>query len=366
MRFITGWTALLLLLGWAFGAAGAHAYHEGPCREYGLNILAENDLFGGGSDRHFTHGSRVSLVEYEPKDLQEPVPEDCSEKSLVMRPFRFLFEHARNLADNSFGKWFEVEVDQVSLILGQSIFTPEDTDTRALVLDDRPYAGWLYVGIGLLAERDPVGPIRVFDSFEIDVGMIGPQSYADNTQIEWHEVVGVKRPQGWDHQLKNEPGFLFNYERKWVVPLPFFPKESVLQLDVLPSLGVALGNVFTYGSLGAMFRLGHDLPMDYGPPRIRPGAQGSDFFKTHDGGFSWYVFAGVEGRAVAQNIFLDGNTFAESHSVDKTTGVGDFHMGLVMAWDKVRLAVTQVFRSKEFEGQKEQSEFGALSLSVAW
>src|SRR3546814_11015068 len=29
------------------------------------------------------------------------------------------------------------------------------------------------------------------------------------------------------------------------------------------------------------------------------------------------LFAGVEGRAVLRNIFLDGNTFADSHSVDE-------------------------------------------------
>lgn len=364
-RFLLGVVACLALAG-GLRPAESQAGPEGPCREYTFNLLAENDLFGGGSDRHFTHGTRLSLVEFEPKDLKDPVPEACSENGLAMRPFRFLFQHARSLADHSFGKWFGFKTDQVSLVLGQNIFTPEDTATRALVVDDRPYAGWLYVGIGLLAERDALGPIRVFDSFEIDLGIIGPQSYAGDVQTKWHEIIGVDRPQGWDNQLKNEPGILINLERKWVVPLPFFPRDSILQLDVLPSMGVALGNVFTYGSLGAVFRLGHDLPMDYGPPRIRPGAQGSDFFKTHEGGFSWYVFAGAEGRAVGRNIFLDGNSFAESHSVDKKNGVVDLHMGLVVAWNKVRLAVTQVFRSEEFERQKERDEFGAISLSVRW
>lgn len=30
-----------------------------------------------------------------------------------------------------------------------------------------------------------------------------------------------------------------------------------------------------------------------------------------------YVFAGAEGRGVASNIFLDGNTFEDSHTVDR-------------------------------------------------
>jgi len=74
----------------------------------------------------------------------------------------------------------------------------------------------------------------------------------------------------------------------------------------------------------------------------------------------------VEGRALATNIFLDGNTFADSHSVDKKYFVGDVHAGLVLVIYRVRLAFSQVFRSSEFNGQKELSEFGSINLSVTW
>ena len=66
------------------------------------------------------------------------------------------------------------------------------------------------------------------------------------------------------------------------------------------------------------------------PPRIRPGLSGSNFFLSDtDSGrdFGWYLFGGVEGRAVAHNLFLDGNTFAKSLSVQKKTFVADFQGG---------------------------------------
>lgn len=66
-----------------------------------------------------------------------------------------------------------------------------------------------------------------------------------------------------------------------------------------------------------MLRLGQRLPLDYGPPRIQPSLPGSGFFVPPQDRFGWYLFAGVEGRAVARNIFLDGNTFRDSRSVDK-------------------------------------------------
>jgi len=36
-----------------------------------------------------------------------------------------------------------------------------------------------------------------------------------------------------------------------------------------------------------------------------------------------YLFAFVDGRAVGRDIFLDGNTFTDSHSVTRKTFVGD-------------------------------------------
>ena len=68
-------------------------------------------------------------------------------------------------------------------------------------------------------------------------------------------------------------------------------------------------------------------------------------------------------RLVARNIFLDGNTFAESHSVSKERFVGDFPVGLAVVIDRVRIAFTHVFRTREFKGQSRSDRFGALSIS---
>ena len=272
----------------------------------------------------------------------------------------------RTISDYTPPGWLGFEADQVSFILGQNIFTPEDISNPNLIANDRPYAGWLYFGIGLIDPHEEAD-IPYFDIVELDLGIVGPESYAQDVQIWWHaNISDSPRPVGWDNQLKNEPGILLNLERKWRMELTPHNYEG-LQVDFLPSVGAALGNVYTYASAGGIFRLGVNLPVDYGPPRIRPGAQGSDFFQyDKKKPVSWYAYAGVEGRALAVNIFLDGNTFTDSHSVDKKYFVGDFHTGFVLVIYHVRLAFSQVFRSSEFNGQKELSEFGSVNLSVAW
>ena len=80
--------------------------------------------------------------------------------------------------------------------------------------------------------------------------------------------------------------------------------------------------------------------------------------------FAWYVFAGAQARVVAHDIFLDGNTFSSSHSVDKKRLVGDFQLGAAIIYRGARLAITQVFRTREFEGQRQADRFGSVSLSI--
>src|SRR5262249_24365683 len=106
-----------------------------------------------------------------------------------------------------------------------------------------------------------------------------------------------------------------------------------------------------------------DLPVDYGPPRVRPSIAGTDFF-VPETSFGWYLFFGTEGRVVARNIFLDGNTFTDSHHVDKKYLIGDLQGGLALTFQNARLAYTIVRRSKEFETQEGGNTFGALTLSL--
>ena len=96
----------------------------------------------------------------------------------------------------------------------------------------------------------------------------------------------------------------------------------------------SLGNIFTYAAAGAMVRFGQRLRADWGQPRIQPALSGSDFVNhgaLHDGP-AWYVFAGTEGRAVARNIFLDGNTWEDGPSVDKKPFVADLTAGAAVSW----------------------------------
>ncbi len=161
--------------------------------------------------------------------------------------------------------------------------------------------------------------------------------------------------------MGNEPGILLVYDRQWQGR--FETQLDALGLDLTPHFGGAIGNVMTYAATGLTLRFGRYLHSDFGVPLIRPSSPGSSYF-ARPPGFGWYLFAGVEARAVLRNIFLDGNTFRDSHSVDKESLVGDFQAGLVLTWQDYRLSLTSVQRTREFAEQDNSTKYGAINLSV--
>jgi hypothetical protein len=341
---LPGWASPLLagsfsLLLLACPAWAGHV-HDGPDKAGVLSVQVENDLWGEGSDRHYTHGTRLSYLS------SEEVPKWLL-RSAAYVP---MFSRSGSL--------------RTSYSIGQSIFTPEDIRNRDLIEDDRPYAGWLYCGIGLISDhsvRDGSIQSNRLDSLELNIGLIGPESFAGDTQTAVHDVIGSPRPHGWKHQLRNEPGVMLIYDRQWQAQYLF--DVWGLGVDMSPNVGGALGNVMTYLTAGATLRFGKDLPSDYGPPLIRPSLAGSGFFHPQED-FGWYLFAGAAGRLVLYNVFLDGNTFTDRHSVDREPWVGDLQVGLAVTWGDYRLSFTNIFRSDEFKEQSSSTEFGSISLSV--
>jgi len=115
---------------------------------------------------------------------------------------------------------------------------------------------------------------------------------------------------------------------------------------------------------GAVVRLGWRLPADFGADLIRPGGGNM----ANDGSpdrFSFYTYASGEVRAVARDIFLDGNTWRDSPSVPKRPVVADFSLGFVLHWPEFQLAYTQNYRTKDYYGQPRRDVFGSVGFSFS-
>jgi lipid A 3-O-deacylase len=296
-----------------------------------FSLVFENDVFSG-TDNNYTNGLRLGWLSSESQ-----VPEFAKKASDKLMPL--------SAGGNK----------RISFAIGQNIYTPSNKTSQDLVVGDRPYAGWLYGSAGIVADTP-----NSLDTMVITLGMVGPSSQAEGAQKFIHRSMGSSSPKGWNNQLHDEPGVILTYDHKW--RNMYQVSSHGIGFDATPSMGFNLGNINTDASIGGMLRLGYDLPTDYGPPRILPSLPGSDYFVPTKQ-LSGYLFAGLDCKAVARNIFLDGNTFEDSASVNKEVLVGSAQVGVAMVYHQLRVSYTQIYMTKEYTTQQKGENFGAVTVS---
>lgn len=314
-----------------------------------FTAMFENDWFAN-SDQNYTNGIQLNWIS---PDLSEYRDSDQLPDWAVPLVESLPFINDRGLQRN------------IGFGIGQKIFTPEDTQRRDLIVDDQPYAGWLYVSAAFHNKN-----ASRLDTFEIQLGVVGPAALGEETQNYVHDIRDIPEAKGWDNQLENEPGIILIAEHK----------DRLLQqdlysrfgYDVISHYGGGAGNVHTYASTGIEARIGWNVPTDFGSARIRPGGDtnapvaSSDPRFSKGSSFSAHLFAGVTGNLVVRNIFLDGNSFSNSHSVDRRWLVGDLALGASIIYRRIKLSYAQILRTREFNEQDGNHEFGSLSLSYTF
>lgn len=306
-----------------------------------LSLVQENDLVVN-TDRHYTQGLRLNfLAEEAPATADGPV----ERLARVLPSGTVEFEGVR---------W--------GLGVGQLIFTPRDLAARRLQRDDRPYAGYLFAAFVLQRRGHSERFAGVLDHVELDLGVIGPESLAEEAQNTVHRVRGFPLARGWHNQLETEPGAALRIARAARLA---FGDSSGLAAEALPYGGASLGNVGTFAALGVRLRAGWRLPDDFGGGTIEalvPVSGG----RRSDGGIGWLVFVDLGGHLVAYNAFLDGNVFHDSHGVTAVPYVGDLQFGAALTVSRIEVGYAQVIRSREFEGQRGADSFGSLRLALRW
>jgi hypothetical protein len=302
--------AAAVLIG--LGAPSANAQEDFVAWDFTL----DNDKWGDGTDRHYTHGSRIARS-----------------SSSTPQWVRRVFAPLRCLACTS-PRSFKAEV-------GQEIYTPENTWTSGLVVDDRPYAGWAYGSLTLFGQRD-----KAVNEVTLELGVIGPASGAERMQAFIHRERDVGAAQGWHHQLENEPGAVLTYKRGMRAPIG--REGGAFRHEITPYFEGAVGNVRAYAGGGVTWRSGRNLD---GRRVTTPG---------------WRLFADVNAKAVGRNSLLGGYTESgTAYAVEPEPVVVTVAAGVEFEAPRFRVSFTRERRGPEFVGQYRADEYGSIAFSIA-
>jgi lipid A 3-O-deacylase len=296
----------------------------------GFLATIENDLWGG-TDDNYTSGLRALY------SLPAPRP------------------------------WLGAELLTVSLT--QLIYNPSDIYREVPDPNDRPYSGYLHLGLALHSIDEG---LRRRDSFGLDLGVVGPSSLAEDAQNAYHDFRDVQRPTGWENQLKDEPIVQLSYEVQLRPGYVATPRRDGFGWDHLVIAAATAGNAHVYAEAGTELRAGWNLAPRWAVALVAPGPAASSPIPWAQGTrwvhpvLSVEAFAGARARLVARDIALDGNTFRDSPSVDKNIAVADVYAGFGWSYGWFSMTATETYRTEEYEGQDSGQFFGSLTLGISF
>ena len=300
-----------------------------------LAFRAENDIYF--SDRYYTNGLKISYTQN---------GDDFLTSRLQFALLKAIFgDDSQAYQTVSIGQKMCVSSDR-------SVYNPPH--------DDRPYAGWLYASFGSHLVKE-----NSMDSFSVSLGVVGPLSFAEETQKFWHSFVDVDRPMGWHTQIKNEFGFIFAYEHNERIFRNKLTED--FSTDAIATLGADLGNVMSQGFVRAIWRFGFNLPYSFSANRIDSSDSNDVQWRPTDTSADWHCFmyAGGSARFVGYDITLDGNTYRDSRSVASKWLVGEAIAGISTRYKYIQADLNWTLQTSEYHNQRYSPHmFWSLAIKV--
>lgn len=240
-------------------------------------------------------------------------------------------------------------------VVSQGMYTPDNLSASELIEDDRPYAGTLTWKARLRNYADDVSR-----SVSLTLGVVGPLAGAEQAQKAMHKVLDVEMPNGWEHQLGNEP--VLRIEGEYLNRFFAADLGDRVAVDTNFYTQAGLGNLESNAGAGLVIRLGSDLDSTYAfasPLATRTGG----LIRARASGFSWQVQAAIYGQYVYNDITLDGNTFKDSHSVDLIHEQTISSIGFSLRQGHWGFDFSTQRGSKQYEQQALKTNFGSASFT---
>lgn len=356
--------ALSVLLLWPERSLGggmnfADAERGGASRgeRASLSLAVENDLFFG-RDEDYTSGCSLGYLS------ATESPDSLSWWSRTAG--RLLGGGAASSAWGDLLGMDGRQEHQWGLSINHLMFTPQsDRECREPLPGERSYAAWLSAGATSLVKTGDRS-----HTLDVYLGVVGPSALGHQAQDVVHNVVDSPKWKGWDNQMPDEFALQISFERKYRLGFLESTGMGGGRSDGYAFWNADLGNVYIRGGAGLYARYGWNMPARCAYAGWLPNAHYTAPFAgmpDRAGGWSFYFFGGIRGRAVARDIFLDGPMFHHAVvTVEKFPVVGDVFAGACLGRGRWELVFGWLCRTREYHGQRAPQNLGTVLLSYSF
>ena len=274
------------------------------------------------------------------------------------------YNHVSALDEDNLPAWIAYLANKTHLVtsadkqfainygFGHQLQTAIDKTTEELVEEDAPYVSLLAWEVNLIAYDELIS-----DEVGLILGAVGPMTGGEFVQSVVHGVIGATDPKGWDNQINNEAVFRAQARRTWRV------YETDLwngEFDLLTGVDGGLGNLRSDLATGIGLRFGQQLTKNFSSASVFPIQK---FNGLNNSPYGWYLFLNASASYVANDIFIDGNTFQDSHSVDLIHTQATVSAGIMANIYDFSILYTLLYSTDEYEGQAEPSRYGSIAIT---
>ena len=242
----------------------------------------------------------------------------------------------------------------VELTAGQMIFNPRSGYRPDPATQDRPFAGYLYVG----------GALTWFHSDEhmlkasVQVGTTGPNALAQGGQELLHRIIGFYEPAGWEYQIKNEAAV--NAAIQYVRLLQ---RAANAKTDFSFEGYANAGTTFSGAGAAVLFRAGNiEQLFNSSSYDARVGTNiAGGTAQRHE----LFFYAKPQLNFVAYDATVQGSLFSNNSPV--TFGVKPLvfaqQIGVNYSTGRLTLDFNAIFKTKEIKSSASAHQYGSITLN---
>ncbi len=314
---------------------------DGGSYQHLFRFYYDNDfinVLGKGTDNEYTGGTRFDYFYTKTHDS------------------RFFIDRwmpkAGGNSVNTFG-WSIVQVG----------FTPDDIKKTDPDVNDYPYSGGIFA-IHTLHSTNPLEKYNL--QTELTAGLIGPYSYAAETQEGIHHWIHYQQPMGWDKQMPTD--ILLN--------LGITGEKLLWQpgkwMELSGGANLQAGTMVDGASIYGLLRIGNMNPYydgyisQYGSPRKNKPHRSQIYITAKPGlsltAYDAFVDGGVfTGRSAYYRVSSHGN---QPYVTDKNVHAF-IDAGLVIVTGKMSFSLTQKIMPPLLKGFGTHA-VGNISITAGW
>jgi hypothetical protein len=278
-----------------------------------ISASFSNDILTQSGDHYFTNGIRITYTS--PNLVKNPI-------STLLHPYPF----------NG--------INEYGITLLHNIYTPHNPDSDELRLDDRPFAGVLY----LRFHKDTYDKSKNLSIYtDISLGVLGPLSQGGKIQRSIHG----KQPDDWVYQISNTP--LLNYHGSLSKHL-----ISNRLINISPFTSASFGTVYNNLSSGLQASVGNYF--------ITPGTN-----EKHR--LYWNLYSSISYKYVLYDASLSGGFFSSDNyglpNKEVMNHNYSFNSGLDLRYNNFQLSACYFYLSREFK-LGENHSWGEIKLTYIY